>query len=218
MLAAVLVGAAGCSSPLPLQEGEIYRWVDEQGTAHYTFDRNVVPAALRGQLDAPRTLTAATRAKPSLAPPSTPAPTAPVEPSASQQGVLPSETETSATAAVGAAASIPPALPTDPPALPTTPPALPTTPSSELDPDGDALRDRPGLEITASFETDDFSDDTPEMRQLRKQILEDREEIKRLISTGSPRQILPDPRLREIAERLARRQAELQLLGRGAKP
>ena len=98
------------------------------------------------------------------------------------------------------------------------PPALPTDPGSDLDPDGDAVLDRPGLDILASFETDDFSDDTPEMRQLRKQILEDREEIKRLISTGSPRQILPDPRLREIAERLARRQAELQLLGRGAKP
>jgi hypothetical protein len=56
------------------------------------------------------------------------------------------------------------------------------------------------------------------MRELREQIREDREEIKRLISDGGASVILPDPRLREVAERLARRQAELRALGRGAKP
>ncbi len=56
------------------------------------------------------------------------------------------------------------------------------------------------------------------MRELREQLRADREEIKRLISDGGARAILPDPRLREVAERLARRQAELQALGRGATP
>ncbi len=211
----MLVSAAGCSSPPPPRGEEIYRWVDEQGVAHYTFDRSVVPAALRAQLEAPRpTVTTATGAKPSLAAPSAPAPSAPAEPSTSQPGLLPLETAASTTPAVGAAASAPRA---DPPTR-TDLGSDPTEPSSGLDLDGDAVREGPGLDITSSFETDEFGDDTPEMRQLRQQIGEDREEIKRLISVGSPRQILPDPRLREVAERLARRQAELQLLGQGAKP
>ena len=195
--------------------------MDEHGAAHYTFDRSIVPAALRAQLDAPRTsLATVTRAPPSLAPtsavaPTAPMPTAEVEPRASQPVALPSETAESPTPAVSAAASDPFTPVFDPVSEPQTEPGF--------DPhlDGDAVLDRPGLDITSSFETDEideWSDDTPEMRELREQIREDREEIKRLISDGAASVILPDPRLREVAERLARREAELRALGRGAKP
>lgn len=63
------------------------------------------------------------------------------------------------------------------------------------------------------FEPPEPAVESAEVRELMARIEEDRREIKRLISrTAEGREILPDPHLREVAERLARREAQLEAL------
>ncbi len=57
------------------------------------------------------------------------------------------------------------------------------------------------------------------MRQLRLQIARNREEIKELISNpGTDTDVLGDPRLRELAERVAHQQQELEALRHEPSP
>ena len=189
----MLVTAAACSTP-PAPQGEIYRWVDEDGVAHYALDRGFVPAELQAQLELPLARPASSRR--------------------AAQGAISPGPSSAATAAATPAVSAPSTETLGNP--PDSPSNGEAEPGEELDPR--SALDHPGLGITSSFDADEFRDDTPEMRELWEQIRDDREEIKRLISAGSTAQILPDPRLREVAERLARHQAELEALRSGTEP
>ncbi len=62
-------------------------------------------------------------------------------------------------------------------------------------------------------------EETPEMRRLRLQIASDREAIKELSSSpGTDTDVLGDPRLRELAERVAHMQEELEALRQEPSP
>ncbi len=63
----------------------------------------------------------------------------------------------------------------------------------------------------------ELAQNTVRIRELEEQIRNDREELKRLISEGKDQglDIANDPRVREIAERLPRLEAELATLRRG---
>jgi len=140
-------------------QAQVYRWVDEEGNAHYTV--------LRGELGArsQRDPTAASKARP--APPATETRHKPKPPATSKAAPEP------------------------------TPPV--------------AVNAGPAAPAPAAKQPAD------PVAQLESLIARDKETLKDLISLGRPtgEDLAANPRLREIAERLPRLQAQLRAL-RGA--
>jgi hypothetical protein len=208
LLLAAALGAVPC-----LVRADVYRWVDDLGLTHYATTRDAIPRQYRDAAEvikppatgianpsgarppAPRPRPSAAPAPPAVAPsaqPSAPdAPTPPVE-------------------APPPAASSPAAAPA--PAMPPSAPAEPPPPESQ----SRAPAATPAVAAPESLPATRAPGDprAGEIAELEGQIERDRETLRQLIST--PRwdsaELASDPRVREIAERLPRLQAELAAL------
>lgn len=90
------------------------------------------------------------------------------------------------------------------------------TSSPPVDPEA---REDPALGVPLPSPEVSPDEETPEMRRLRNQIARDREAIKELISNPeTDADVLGDPRLRELAERVAHQQEELEALRHEPSP
>jgi hypothetical protein len=153
LLIALLLPAPGSA------QTRVYKWVDDDGQAHYTLERSEIPPSLRQRL------------RPGV-----------VVPTGGEEPAGRDEIERTALEeirpAFGAAASVGS--------------ALPEPPSAAAD----------------------------EISELEAQIRRDREALKDLVSRQglASAEFTNDPRVREIAERLPRLQAELEALRREAAP
>lgn len=194
-----LLAAALCAAPSVVR-ADTYRWVDEGGVTHYSTSRDEIPRRYRDAaqviVPAPSAITNPSGARPP-APPARPPETRPpqaepvqTEPAPPVEAAPPAsapEPESPAPVPQGAPAE---SRSTAPPAQP-APPAEPVTHARAS---GDPRAD--------------------EIAELEGQIERDRETLRQLIST--PRwdstELASDARVREIAERLPRLQAELAAL------
>ncbi len=195
-------------------DAKVYKWVDEDGVERYTIEREENPprARLRLRSDSARPVTPDDAVQTRYRSESQRAfgSEAPLEgESATEVEALPEaettlEAETRGSAATGLAAVPPPSAP---PPVPTPAPAGETSeqPEEQLEPD------------TPDDAYPELAQNTARIRELEEQIRNDREELKRLISEGKDQglDIANDPRVREIAERLPRLEAELATLRRG---
>ena len=153
LLFALLSPASGIAQSQSQSQSRVYKWVDENGQAHYTVERSEIPPNLRQRL------------RPGVVAPAAEAPTERV-------------------------------------ALEEIRPAFGLEASA-----GRTLPEPPGPPVD-------------EMTALEAQIQRDRETLKDLISRRGldGAEFTNDPRVREIAERLPRLQAELEALRREAAP
>jgi outer membrane biosynthesis protein TonB len=225
----LLLAAALVAVPL-LVRADVYRWVDDAGVTHFATSKDAIPRKFRDGAtaihEAPTSVTnpSASRPPPRREPAPEPAPAlaplapapapAPVEPTAPAETPAPGETpapaetpgpaETRAPEQAAPASEAAPA-PLQAPATPAAPPsaAAPT-------PQSDAPRAAPGP--SPSLSPEDPRRD--EIADLEGQIERDRETLRQLISMTrwDSAELASDPRVREIAERLPRLQAELAAL------
>jgi len=180
-----LLLAAALGAAPSLVRADTWRWVDEGGVTHYATDRSEIPSRYR---DAAQVIQTPNRGI------SNPSGARPPEPPARPPEPKPAQAEPAAP--VEAAPPAPESRPAPPPESQSAAP--PAQPASEVTP--------------AARPSDDPRAD--EIAQLEGQIERDREALRQLIST--PRwdsaELASDPRVREIAERLPRLQAELAAL------
>jgi len=174
----------------PTARAEVYMWVDEHGVTHYTLDREQVPSHLRDQI---REVAPAPAPPPSAAPEPAPAPTLVPPPAPAPEATpepLPGE---SAAPEPEAPAAEVEALVAPPESAP---PPLPPVDAGIA----------PG--------------DSPEVVQVKEQIAADRERIKAILAEpgADGEKIAANAELRETAERLARKQAELDGLRTESHP
>jgi uncharacterized coiled-coil protein SlyX len=199
-LVATLVLAAA-SAPAARAEPErpvVYRWVDEEGIAHYTAHRDRVPSALRGQIEEIR-------------------PTVPS--GAPTDGAAP--TSGPAAASTGAASATAMGVPA---AAPTAPSSEESAWATEnVGPPAPRAHEALGKEKGTSGETRVASRETraptsdldARIATLEAQIANDEDAIKNLLSTPPAEGATPlpqTPEFREIARRLPKLQADLQAL------
>ncbi|HKC52964.1 MAG TPA: hypothetical protein VKF60_19410 [Myxococcota bacterium] len=231
-----LLLAAALGAVPSLARADVYRWVDDSGATHYATTRDAVPRRFRDAAEvikpAPATIPNPSDATPPAPPPRlpaaepspppvepgpapvtppppttsapTPAPSSPALPeSQSHAPVAPPATETSAPPAEPPSSALPESKSSAPVAP--LPAAETSTPSAEP----------PGAPASAAPQPSGPKDPrAEEIAQLEGQIERDREVLRQLIST--PRwdsaELAADPRVREIAERMPRLQAELAAL------
>lgn len=190
----LLLAAALSAAPV-LARADVYRWVDDAGVTHFATSKDAIPSRYRSGAiaihEAPEGITNPSSAHPPprrAPPPQAPAEAPPVKPPPPVDAAPPAE---------GAAA---PETPSGTPAPPSAPVA-PPTPQSDARP----------AERETNLHEDPRKD---EIADLEGQIERDREVLRQLVST--PRwdsaELAADPRVREIAERLPRLQAELAAL------
>ena len=194
----------------------MYKWVDESGTAHFATDRDAIPRRFRDSavvIKPPPSVVGNPSAQHAPPPRPAPPPQPPPAPAAAPAPAPATPVPAPAPSAPGAPpdsefapppVEAAPAADSAPAAAPEAPaPALPT-------PHGDAPPAAPHDAALASH--DDPRKD--EIADLEDRIEKDRETLRQLIST--PRwdsaELASDPRVREIAARLPRMQAELAAL------
>jgi len=202
-----LLLAAALGAVPSLARADVYRWVDDSGATHYATTRDAVPRRYRDAAEvikpAPATIPNPSDATPPAPPPRLPAAEpspAPVEPGPAP--LTPAPPTTSAPAPAPSSPTLPESksnAPVVPPATETSaPPAEPPGAPASVAPEPRGPQDPRAEEIA----------------QLEGQIERDREVLRQLIST--PRwdsaELAADPRVREIAERMPRLQAELAAL------
>jgi len=202
-----LLLAAALGAVPSLARADVYRWVDDSGATHYATTRDAVPRRYRDAAEvikpAPATIPNPSDATPPAPPPRLPAAEpspAPVEPGPAP--LTPAPPTTSAPAPAPSSPTLPESksnAPVVPPATETSaPPAEPPGAPASVAPEPRRPQDPRAEEIA----------------QLEGQIERDREVLRQLIST--PRwdsaELAADPRVREIAERMPRLQAELAAL------
>ncbi len=181
-----LLLAAALGAVPSLARADVYRWVDDAGATHYATTRDAIPRRFRSSAEVIEPAHP-TVSNPSSAQPHAPAPSAPpVEPAApstSSPEPAPSPASEPKPESVEPQSSAPIAAPP-------APASEPARSHSPVDPRAD------------------------EIAQLEGQIERDRETLRQLISTQrwDSAELASDPRVREIAERLPRLQAELSAL------
>ncbi len=208
----------------------IYKWIDENGVAHYTTDRSRIPSEIGTRVErapsvsppAPATATHpddelrdAVRVKPAAAPPAPPAP--------------------SSTAAVPAPDATPPPVASAPPPVATPPapaPAATSTAPTAAEPKAAAPKAAAPLAADKPSDPDPVSAPPPapvaplapkqtaelakidgQIQTLEAEISDHEEKLATLISTADDQKpLVDDPKFREISQRLPKLQAELQSL------
>jgi hypothetical protein len=224
-LFAVLFAAALAAAPLAAQAQRVYRWTDDNGVVHYTTNPDSIPRRLRPRepdapVEPPSAATPRAQRQQSgdddldrLPPPrQAPALSAPAEPAIveTERAPLVAPPPVEAPAEPPAESDPDDDVPGPAPvsAQPPEPsPPEPSPPALELAPPPDPARElfeEPVEELPAR----------PEIRELEERIERDRELMKNLISQSGVqgRELLEDPRFRELAERLPRLQSELDAL------
>jgi len=174
--------AAALGAAPLLARADVYRWVDESGATHFAPTRDEVPSRYR---DSAQVIPSApsTVQNPSSARPPAPPPHA--------------------------------ATPAPEPALPAPAPApAPSAPPPASGPESRAPDPEPSAPAAVAAPPRSEDPRSDEIADLEGRIERDREQLRLLIST--PRwdssELASDPRVREIAERLPRLQAELAAL------
>jgi uncharacterized protein DUF4124 len=218
----LLLAAALGAAPM-LARADVYRWVDDSGLTHFATTRDAIPRKYRDSATVIQP-PAATIANPSsskpparVAPPpaaNPPAQAAPIEPQTDdhtgpgEEFAPPPVDGGAAPAPAAPAAAAPASEPPSSAAAASAPPAAAPAPAPVATPQSDAPR---AMAHEALGPEDPRKD---EITELEGQIERDREALRELIST--PRwdsaELASDPRVREIAERLPRLQAELAAL------
>jgi hypothetical protein len=202
---------AAALGAVPLQaRADVYRWVDDAGVTHFSTSKEAIPSRYRsGSIaihEAPEGVTNPSSSHPP--PRRAPLPQQPAEAPALKSP--PAEPAPAPAPGPSAEPAPPPAEGARAPEAPAAaPPALPPAPIAPAPtPQSDAAR--PATREPGQHE-DPRKD---EIADLEGQIERDRETLRQLIST--PRwdsaALAADPRVREIAARLPRLQAELSAL------
>jgi len=214
-LALILAAALGA---LPsLVRADVYRWVDETGATHYATSRDAVPRAFRDAAEVipapPATIPNPSGespppppARPAAAPAPAPAPVAPaVEPGAPALAPAPAPAPEVAPAPATAPTTAPSAVPAE---------GAPSSESGAQAAPAAAPPPAPGAPPAQAAGAHPQDPRAQEIAQLEGQLERDREVLRQLISTRTwdSAELAADPRVREIAERMPRLQAELAAL------
>ncbi len=201
-----LLLAAALGAVPSLARADVYRWVDDSGATHYATTLDEVPSSYRDTVDVIKP-PAATIPNPSDARPPEPPPRPAAAPSPPASEPTPARVEPPpALSAPEPAPSSPQTPPASESSAPLAPPIAPTTGPTTAAPAAAPS------EVERSRQPEDPR--AEEIAQLEGQLERDRETLRQLIST--PRwdsaELAADPRVREIAERMPRLQAELAAL------
>jgi len=222
LAACVALFAASLASRAVAETPTIYKWVDENGIAHYTTDKSRIPSSIATRVErapsvsAPAPAPAATtthpddemrdavRVKPQT-PVAAPAP-------------APAATSTAATPAPEPPPiSAPPPVASAPAPAPPPAPARPAAPVATGEPaDPDAVSAPPPAPVAplAPKQTAELAKLDGQIRSLEAEISTHEEKLAALISNTNEGQkpLVDDPQFREISQRLPKLQAELQSL------
>ena len=227
---AALLGVLFTTAVAHAQAPTIYKWVDENGVAHYTTDRDRIPGEVRARIQrtspavaappqhedemrdavriAPKPNLAAPVAEPVLVPA-----VEPPAPKGQALGTEPAPPAPAATAAVPAPASQPAPAIEEPIPPPLSSELLPSEAALETDPVS-APPPAPLAPLTPKQGEEVVKIDT-QIESLEGQIADREEKLAMLLSSTDEERAAPlidDPKFREIAQVLPKLQAELQTL------
>jgi len=206
----------------------IYKWIDENGIAHYTTDKSRIPSDVRTRVEhapsvstpAPAATTThpddelrdAVRVKPQT-PIATPAPT-PAPPATSTAAVPAPAPEPPPVSAPPPVASAPPEAAHAPaPAAAPPKPAAPAASDEPAAPDPVSAPPPAPIAPLAPKQTAELAKLDGQIQSLEAEISTHEEKLATLISTADGKKpLVDDPSFREISQRLPKLQAELQSL------
>jgi len=237
LVAAVALVALGAPTRASAEPPTIYKWVDDQGVAHYTTDRGRIPRSIETRIerapsatapapvathpedemrDAVRPRTAPVSAAPPPAAQPEPAPVAAPPPPAPKASPIagsaaPTPAPPPAPAPAPVASKAAPPAPSQPYEEPPAP--LATDAKAEVDPVS-APPPAP-LAPLAPKQSAELAKIDGQIKSLEAEISEREEKLAALISTADGQRSAPlvdDPNFREISQRLPKLQAELQTL------
>jgi hypothetical protein len=197
-----LLLAAALGAVPSLARADVYRWVDDSGATHYATALEAVPRRYRGAAEVIKP-PPSTIGNPSGARPPEPAPRPAAAPAPAAAEPKPIATEPTPAPVAPPSAASPSLAPGTPPPAELAP--TPTPPDSHS---SESIAPPPSHGRAAEDPR------AEEIAQLEGQIERDREVLRQLISASrwDSAELAADPRVREIAERMPRLQAELAAL------